>query len=366
MRYRNFIFITNTEWANESPRCRHQMAIECSKIGKVYFIEKHYQENTLNTFSNIKFFKTPKATIPRKLQFFLPLLKISEDKKLNLLIQEIICLNNLSSHDTLIVNFRYDYCRFNNIDIDHIYICNDEFTNRYKWPIKSLLNKLERNTAKNSKACFAISNTLKEKLLKYNKKTYLFKPGITIYESLNSKKSTSTMPNKIIKICYGGYINDRLDFNIIESLLRFSNISIEVFGPVHGKDTKIKIDYLKTLGLIVTGPKNFKDFIDYLSGFDLLIAPYKITSSTSASSMPNKILQYLQTGRPVIISKLPNLDLSLKDHITIANKEDWGELINQTLNAETKKKRDLRLEFSKKHTWEKSLNSILEVVKSLN
>ena len=356
-----FIFCTNTNWHNEPPRCRHQLARQFAKFGKVIFIQKGGGENkSKNPEPGIFIEDTPVMPFSRKLELLIPFLKMYENLIFNRFLRKLI----KKEEEIFILNFRYNLVIANDIKVPVFYVCNDEFTIYHPWPISKLLAWYEKQTIRRSDLSFAISMPLVEKIKKISSKVLKFNPGLEVsdYEQVPNLISKT---GKKISVGHGGFLNNRLDYEVIEKLARNENFSVEIFGKVEGTFAQEKMEEFKKLGVKVSGPSFAQDFFNKLSEFDALIIPYLILKNTSAISMPNKVLQYLQTGRPVFITAIPHLDKDLYPVVQAMQGNDWGKIIIETIQTDSSEKQMRRIGFSKLYTWENSAKLMWEQMQKL-
>jgi len=99
---------------------------------------------------------------------------------------------------------------------------------------------------------------------------------------------------------------------------------------------------------------------------DVGIAVYNM-KRVNPGATPNKLWQYLSFGKPVVISQMPNLDVSafpgnsiyLFDGLT-----PIGELIHLAHNHNSLKFARERITFAGMNTWDHRANRFLDVLKS--
>jgi glycosyltransferase involved in cell wall biosynthesis len=76
--------------------------------------------------------------------------------------------------------------------------------------------------------------------------------------------------------------------------------------------------------VLLPGFIGFEELPDYLSAADVLLNPM-IPSLVSHTALPNKVIQYLATGLPVVSTRLGGLAATFKDFKSITWAETSGE-----------------------------------------
>lgn len=357
----NFLFLTNTNWHDEPPRARHLLAKEVlDRGGSVHFVQRC---NSLckkdELYEKLFLYSFPGSNLFRKISCLIPPMRMVLDKIWKYFLDKKVLTEKNGKLTTL--NFRYDFpMRSKNPYNQSFYICNDEFTERQPWFARWILKSLEINTAKASDRVFVISNHLKKKFQMVGINSTQFFPG--------GQKFPGYTPffrkidfNLKIKLGYIGFINDRFEFKVIKQLLKSSLFEISLIGPVEQKARR-ELNDLIASGVHYEGAKVGIDFVNSISKFDGVILPYKLTKATIGIEIPNKLFPALQTGRPIFISKLPNLHDFDEDLITTIplNQKKWAKIIMNRLENESQEKFRKRIDFAKKYTWGRSLKIILK------
>ena len=173
--------------------------------------------------------------------------------------------------------------------------------------MKKSIEKQLINTCKKSDIVFTVSYPLLKKLKVNNEHTNLFLPW--------AQRRFSPLPilKEIRKnvVLYWGYIDHRIDWNIILYLLK-NGILIRFIGSIE-KKVKHKIEELKS-----------HDAFEYLDAMPLeqvkkedvfcSIIPYDVKlAEVNAISMSNRAFQLLSYGIPLVFSDLKDLITAPKE-----------------------------------------------------
>ena len=143
------------------------------------------------------------------------------------------------------------------------------------------------------------------------------------------------------KIVFGfiGNINEWIDLDLIEKMSKeLSNKEIVFVGDINGSDEFYKRfnTFIKD-GLVQYFPRvSIEHIVDKIQEFDVGIIPYALTFFNSYV-YPNKLIQYLSCGKPVITTCFsPDLQF-LKEYIHIAyNDEEFILYANKFIQGELK------------------------------
>ncbi len=114
------------------------------------------------------------------------------------------------------------------------------------------------------------------------------------------------------------------------------------------------------------GSKKQTELGAYVQAFDVCINPQVINDLTKGN-YPRKIDEYLASGKPVIATYTPTMEV-FRDHCLLAeNEEDFVTLIEKSLKlGSSDEGKSKRVHFAKSHSWENSIKLIWESIKKIN
>lgn len=303
-----FLFFTKTRW-DEPPRLRHQLAALLLDAGcQVLFFEKpsaiwqrrgavskraaerltilHSQELLhhklrLNRVLHAANAKIAVASIRRALEPFAP-----------------------NSRD-IIVNFNYEYYFLRGIFPSNriLTVINDDFVSRALFGYTAPARWALRRTCAESDRVLTVSVPLQQQLSQYCD-VELFLPWA------DRPYCAPVCEGSRTHLLYWGYINDRIDFdavhNLSQALLRSRpEMRLLFVGPVDSRG-HAGLNSIRSLPNVqVTGPARLDELP--LNSILAGLIPYRSgVPSIEATTLPNKALQLLARGLPLLISGMPH------------------------------------------------------------
>lgn len=299
-----FILFTKTDWS-EPPRLRHQLARLLSNAGhEIIFFERpmfFWQKIIANkSESNNILLKRSRQLIHHKLRFH-PLFHLT-----NARYEKRSILRSLShiNSDDVIINFNYDYFFLKDLFPENriITIINDNFWSRAIFGWEQPLEWALKRTCNSSCHVLTVSPPLMKIINNYCT-PHLFLPWIN-NSNLNPVKPTTHRT----ELLYWGFIGDRIDWPRIFSLAKFISdnqldFTLVFIGPYNSNDKNIK--YLVSFSCVVLSGAISFDKLNFTKTLAIFI-PYKSRSKENdAIYIPNKLLQLLTKGLPVIITGMP-------------------------------------------------------------
>ena len=367
MGHKNYKFIINTitNW-NEPPRARHQIARELSISYEVIFINANHigfpKIKTENINTNLTILH-PYFPISYKIRYRIPLI--------NEIFQRWLFKKLKKEYSNYqVINFDFSSTQLSNFFRNYVFYCNDNYS-AISYRINNYLvykyhSWCEKKVAKNATLCIATSETLREKLLKLNQRTYkipLGGPDIAQY-NLKIDYKAIDIEQSIINIGLVGFMKDyNTSCQVINRLLQIENIYITLIGPVETKflNNLNNENKIKTLGVLIE-----KDLYEEVSKFDIAIAPYHFMKFNDGGT-PNKLLLYLSLGKPVVVTHLAAVESNLypKDLVYFAHDKD--EFIKLVLHAIKSNSIDLmkkRMSFAAKNTWKVRTDKLIEIIET--
>jgi glycosyltransferase involved in cell wall biosynthesis len=109
--------------------------------------------------------------------------------------------------------------------------------------------------------------------------------------------------------------------------------------------------------IIFAGHAPYQNIPEFIAAMDVCVIPFKL-DSVSRNSLPLKLFEYMACGKPVISTRLPNIEKLVKDSVLYANNEKEFEDAIMELYKNPEKIKELSLKgikIAKANSWENIL-----------
>lgn len=126
----------------------------------------------------------------------------------------------------------------------------------------------------------------------------------------------------------------------------------------------VDVSALKALpNVIMAGPQKYATLPSWAKAFDVCIAPHT-TDSLMLNANPLKIREYLATGRPVVSTWLPEIDMFSPVMSLVHDRTQFLPAIEQALAEDPAQNREARLAAVRATSWDARVESILTAVET--
>lgn len=200
---------------------------------------------------------------------------------------------------------------------------------------------------------------------KFNANVYQVPPGVDFehFSEIDEEEKSLMKDIGRPRICFFGCMGKekiRINLDLLEFVAsRKPEWSIVNIGPV--VDMEIPPDLLSLENIKWLGFIHYNELPKYLAQCDVLILPYQLNEFTE-SVLPAKVFECLATGKPVVSTALPELE-AYKEYFAIAaNNNEFLLEITEALNNDSKEKKQQRITFAKKNTWEERFQYVCEIM----
>lgn len=266
-----------------------------------------------------------------------------------------------------------------------IYDIGDDYPSYNNYPhfVQSIIRALEGRLSKAYDTMIVLSDTLKKDRVKYNRNIHVmyYAPD----PSFNPENTMET--SKIAKyvLVFEGQISIKKGvvevLEALELILKeLSSVKLLIIGEFREEEDRIKI-----LSLIerhdLKENVQFKNWMEhtevpkYINQGDVGIIIFKPWSYSYLTGVPNKLIDYMACGKPVVASKnFPEIEMIVKeaDCGILAVHDDPKQIADAVLyllkNDETRIKmgKNGREYVEKKHDWESFKERLLKIYKGLS
>jgi len=235
-----------------------------------------------------------------------------------------------------------------------VYDCMDEWDNFPRINPASL--QIETRLVEACDLLVVTAQRLVEKWRSRSKPTVLARNAAD-YEFYASR----CLPNSLLPgiqhpvIGYFGAIADWFDVNLLaEAAERRPDYTFVLLGGVFETDVS-RLQSLPNVKLL--GQQPYKTMPQYLYHFDVCTIPFKINPITEATD-PVKLYEYLSGGKPVVATKMAELE-QYRDYVYLAeNAEDFVAKLDTALAERDPELPEKRRTIARQHTWKSRYEAI--------
>ncbi len=227
---------------------------------------------------------------------------------------------------------------------------------------------LEDKMLAKSDLVFAISPNLHRNRIGRNPETHLVPIGAEVEYFARSRRDDLARPEDMEGIPapvigYFGGIDSRFDVELYKFLSRsLPECSFVLVGPV--KEQSVSEELASLPNVYFLGPKPYEALPAYLKYFDISTLPYLMTPFTE-NIFPNKIFEYLSSGKPVVSTPIPAL-LYLDKEGVIDCVEGHREFLARIQKALKEEEGDTvraeRIKVAEKNTWDARVEIIAGLI----
>ena len=198
-----------------------------------------------------------------------------------------------------------------------VYDCVDEYTAfpAYK-NVKAWMQAREEKLCREADLVFTTAPALYERKRVFNPQGthYVHNVGDAghfkqaLSDATQVPADLSALPKPII-LFVGAVSNYKLNIDWVLELARTRpNYHLALIGPIGVSDPSTNVSALKALPNVhVLGTRDYAELPAYLKGCDVAVIPYRANEYTE-SVFPIKFFEYMATGKPVVVSRLPALE----------------------------------------------------------
>lgn len=353
-----FVVYTNTGW-DVPPRLGHQLSYALAEKFKVTFIPANViGAPSLKSMQINENFELLSPSFPssHRIRYRTPILneiyQVWLFKKLK---------KKFDGRDIVLICTEFGAHLIGNYFDKFIYLASDDFINNVNLP-KFYTIFSQTRLIKNSTFSLATAKTLVEDFSKINPKSFELPLGAPDFRMVDVENLTMNVPDGKIKVVLLGLIDKKkTPLVLINKILEIENVELHLIGPI--KDDFL--NYLKNRervvhhGVMTGDPLSMK-----LMEMDVAIVPYYMDDPNTGRT-PNKLWQYLATGRASVITNLPNVKHweFPKGTVYKANNDDeFVEFIKQAYEDNSDELIKERIAIAANNSWSKRAGLLLEYV----
>jgi glycosyltransferase involved in cell wall biosynthesis len=249
------------------------------------------------------------------------------------------------------------------------YHVDDEYTFS---PTELGMTEIETSLIQSSDIVFVHSKTLLDKKGHINPETYYVPNGVDFNLFQKKRQTTGAFTSDIDalpkpRIGYVGFIKEQIDLELILGIAqRRRNWSVVLVGPFNPTHKHIETD-IKRLqaepNIHFLGGKPRQNVPSYIMKLDVCLLCYKRTPYTN-HIYPLKLHEYLACGKPVVATRLTNLE-EFENVISFAEAtDDWIDKIESAAKESNPKSVRKRIAIAAENSWNKRVDHISSILQT--
>jgi glycosyltransferase involved in cell wall biosynthesis len=223
---------------------------------------------------------------------------------------------------------------------------------------------------KKSDLVFIHSKSLMKKKGAINSNTFEIPNGVDfeLYQNLLQvpyKEPTDISNIKKPRIGYMGHIKRHIDLSLLYEIAKLRpEWSIILIGPIRQDhlDIKENVSKLKSLpNVFLLGGKSWSILPEYINALDVCLMPYRKTSYTRYI-YPMKMHEYFACGKPVVSTKLENLQEFSGALLFADSPLEWILSIQYALDNYSADKKTTLVNIARENSWAIRVQKIKEII----
>ncbi len=211
-----------------------------------------------------------------------------------------------------------------------VYYCVDDFTHWHGIDGRAV-HRLEQETLDACDLMIASSAAILASRSSFVNTATLLTHGVDLahfsHVTCDPSSPLAALPHPLVGMF--GVFDRRVDGQALKNAARLSpRATFVILGPVVDRDPA---EFRDVPNIRFMGAVPYSDLPGHVGHFDLCILPYVIGESTYSIN-PLKLKEYLATGKPVIVSPLPEA-IRLAEYLTLAGPEEFPQAVASALAA---------------------------------
>ncbi len=202
----------------------------------------------------------------------------------------------------------------------------------------------------------------------YRAKSHHFPTGVDVKHFARAARAGRSIAPEIHAIRkpilgYWGAVDNRIDFELLtHAATACPGWSFVLLGPLVTLRRQAIDDFLRLPNVHWLGAKRYQDIPDYAQAFDICLLPFKVTNEGRYLN-PTKTLEYLATGKPVLSTRIPDVERFYADTVAITGThEEFVESARRLLEHDPAEDRARRVARAQGCSWESMVNGMWSIV----
>lgn len=246
-----------------------------------------------------------------------------------------------------------------------VYDCVDDWPSFFADPVeRKWVEEIDLGLATHADIVFTGSEPLALKKRGQNTRIHVVNHGADVAHFMKASAPETVEPSDIAslprpRIGFVGMVDPlRFDPELIARLAGEESHQIVIVGGFLGGSEKSIPDRPNVHKL---GMKTVAELPGYLKGFDVCIMPYRL-NETTRYIFPLKLFEYLATGKPVVATPIPAVQLH-EDYLYVAESpEAFAAAVERALREDSPSRREERRRHALAYDWDAHIGKKLDAL----
>jgi uncharacterized SAM-binding protein YcdF (DUF218 family) len=243
-----------------------------------------------------------------------------------------------------------------------IYYCCDDF--QATSPGSRRIRETEDVLLRRADLVFAHSKALFDRCSQLTDQVHMFQYGFNreVFAHANERPPADLDSIARPILGYVGGVHQHVDFRLLEQVAAsYPDKSLVLVGP---RQTNVGL-LTRFANVHFLGQRRYEELPSYIKHFDLCLIPY-VLSEYTRSVYPTKLNEYLVMGKPVISTKLPEVEYFNQCHQGIVSVADshkaFVSLIGQELARDNDALRAQRISQVERNAWSEKIEAMERLI----
>jgi len=366
----NIICLSFSDWEKELPSNRFHILARFAKHNRVFLFERQIyplwrdKHRYLHFLSVRKkdgiFLVTPGFYMPFNILnklFYLVYLQI------------VIVKFKINNPIFWFYNYRLGFVLNHFKNLLSCYHCTELYSENWrnrgqKNPKKvALIEKQEGMLARKVDLIFAVSEYLKKKLIRYNRKTFTTLNAVDYDLYCKSQKPLRHRFGQKPVLGYIGNIADgKTNFELLFDIAKaFPDCRLVLVGPVNSRNPYL-IKLRKQKNVVFLGQHEVNELPNLMRDFTICLMPYIFEKWMLQAGQPLKLAEYFASGKPIVSVPFESLaEYKKLVYVGKSSSEFIFKIKTALKEKDSKLKRD-RIKIAKANTWDARFQFISEIM----
>jgi uncharacterized SAM-binding protein YcdF (DUF218 family) len=213
---------------------------------------------------------------------------------------------------------------------------------------------------------FAHSKAIFDRCSRLTDQVHIFQYGFNrdVFARAGEQPPADLAPIPRPILGYVGGVHQQVDQELLERVaMAHADKSLVLVGPLQVDVTRLQ----QLPNVYFLGQKKYEDLPAYIKHFDLGVVPYALNEYTR-SVYPNKLNEYLIMGKPVVCTKLPEVEYFNQRHQGIValagDRDEFARLVGEELARDDAARREQRIRLVENNAWDQKIAAMQSLIQA--